>query len=104
MPLQRETRRHRGQCVVAGEILDVERLDRGELVDHLSHRFVVAELQVRVGEIVGGVKVIEGDRSRMRLRGVVARSLRRFEVGVDRLLPHAEADENVRRHVESVRG
>ena len=45
------------------------------------------------------MQVVEGDGSGPRM---FARCIRGADVGIDRLLPHAEADENVRRHVQGV--
>ncbi len=63
----------------------------------------VADLQVRVFEVVVGVNGVEALRARVALLHQLPSRLRGLDVGGDRLLPEAEPREDVRRHVEGVR-
>ncbi len=72
-------------------MLDVDRLDRAQLVDHALRRRILPELQIAVQHVIEGV--------------VFVRSIRHFGRGairLDRLLPGADAREDVRRHVAVV--
>ena len=101
--LQRVAGGHGGEAIGGGEVGRVHALDGADLLDQTAGGGVLTELQMRVDHVVHRVhRVVRAQRVgrglELRFRGP-----RRCGVGCDRVLPHAQPREDVRRHVQRVR-
>ena len=94
--LDRIARRRGRQRIVGARDSRLEVVLLHHVVDDGARLLVLAKLEVGIDHVVLGVQIV-ADRL-LRLRG-----LHRGDVGVDRLLPIADAGVDVRRHVLGVR-
>ena len=101
--LERMTGWDRGQRVARSELRVVEARHVGNPVRDLARLVVLSSLQVGVLQVIHGVQRVERGRSREGPSDPRLRRPGRGDVRVDRLLPHPQAGEDVRGHVQRVR-